>query len=62
MEKKFRDVNAERKSKYTQVVVTYETKENLAALTKESYRSGSGEVAFLVDQAYKRLQDKKPYD
>lgn len=62
MEKKFRDVNAERKSKYTQVVVTYETKEKLAALTKESYRSGSGEVAFLVDQAYKRLQDKKPYD
>ena len=39
MEKKFRDVNAERKSKYTQVVVTYETKEKLAALTKESYRS-----------------------
>ena len=62
MEKKFRDVNAERKSKYTQVVVTYETKEKLAALTKESYRSGSGEVAFLVDQAYKRLQDRKPYD
>ena len=62
MEKKFRDVNAERKSKYTQVVVTYETKEKLAALTKESYRSGSGEVAFLVDQAYKRLQEKKPYD
>ena len=62
MEKKFRDVNAERKSKYTQVVVTYETKEKLVALTKESYRSGSGEVAFLVDQAYKKLQDRKPYD
>jgi len=62
MEKKFRDVNAERKQKYTQVVVTHETKQKLVSLTKESFRSGSGEVAFLIDQAYKKLQDRKPYD
>lgn len=62
MEKKFRDINAERKQKYTQVVVTHETKKKLNVLTKESFRSGTGEVAYLVDQAYKKLQDRKPYD
>ncbi|OUU25823.1 MAG: hypothetical protein CBC04_05990 [Verrucomicrobia bacterium TMED44] len=62
MEKKFMDANEKRKSKYTQVVVTHEVKGMLEAITKETFRSGSGEVAFLVHQAYKKLQDRKPYD
>lgn len=56
------DNNQKRKSKYTQVVVTHDVKSMLEAITKETFRSGSGEVAFLVNQAYKKLQDRKPYD
>jgi len=62
MEKKFMDAYEKRKQKYTQVVVTHEVKQMLDAITKETFRSGSGEVAFLVSQAYKKLQDRKPYD
>jgi len=61
-DKKIMSIDEKRKYKYTQVVVTHETKEKLAAITKETFRSGSGEVAYLVDQAYKKLQDRKPYD
>jgi len=56
------DAYEKRKQKYTQVVVTHEVKQMLDAITKETFRSGSGEVAFLVSQAYKKLQDRKPYD
>ena len=57
MEKKFMNANEKRKLKYTQVVVTHEVKSMLEAITKETFRSGSGEVAFLVTQANKKLQE-----
>jgi hypothetical protein len=44
-----------RKEKYTQVVVTHEVKKMLRDITKQTFRSMSGEVGFLISEAHKKL-------
>lgn len=56
MENKMNEESEKRKEKYTQIVVTHETKKMIQDISKQTFRSMSGEVTFLVNQAHKQLK------